>query len=143
MLKSCNPFTSETFDAEAKAKNLKGKRVIITTVKGAKYAGILSGYDLNKATLSKMVGLQKNGNYKFLSGNQDLNFRRFNITSLAYIDLETSQDKPYKEEISKALQENPDLAKLLADGQHEWKKCPHCCRVFVGWKHHDSQCAEC
>ena len=85
MLKTCNPFTFETFQAEVLAKQLLNKRVIITTVKGAKYAGKLTGFNRIKMALKDMTGLQKDGDYKFVSGTRGANKRTFNISSLAYI----------------------------------------------------------
>lgn len=74
-------FTSKDF------RQYMHSRVIITTVKDSKYLGVLEGVRSNTICLTKLVGLHKDGTYKFVSGNQSLNKRWFNMDSIRSIEL--------------------------------------------------------
>jgi hypothetical protein len=82
MLKNCTPFTYATF--KEVATPLLGKRVMLTTIRGAKYSGVIFQIAKKKLRLDHAMGHYKNEACVKFSPKNGLT-RDFNYDSLAYL----------------------------------------------------------
>lgn len=79
--------------SQVEALKLKGKQVLITTNRGAKYLGRLVRIGEDKFTLANMSGLSKCGTYKFMEDHA-YGARQFNYTSTIKMELAESYVEP-------------------------------------------------
>lgn len=78
-------------DRDIPYKHLLNCRVTLTTVRGAKYNGVISGFRPDKTCLNDVTILTRNGKYKATSKNKEI-VRWFNNLSIASVEV---ADKVY------------------------------------------------